>query len=397
MTDIAHPFAHPFYVMAKPVGPQCNLKCSYCYYLEKRRLFDRGPFRMSDALLQQFVRDYIEAQTSPNVLFTWHGGEPLLLPVSFYERALYWQQRYAGGRHIDNCIQTNGTLINDEWAAFFSRNRFLVGVSIDGPQSVHDALRPHSFDRVMRGITLLNRYGVEWNAMATVNSLNVGRPLEFYRFFKQIDCHYLQFTPIVERYWPATHRLLAADEQGGEMTETSISSQQWGTFLCAIFDEWVRHDVGTTFVQLFDATLANWAGVVPGICSLAPVCGQCAALEHNGDLYSCDHFVFPAYRLGNIRHQSITAMMYGERQRLFGQRKLSALTRQCRECPYLHLCHGECPKNRFVTDCYGQPGHNYLCDGYRQFFAHSAPAMAYMKAALDEGRAPSDVMQSGQA
>ncbi|MBP3510566.1 MAG: anaerobic sulfatase-maturation protein [Prevotella sp.] len=389
----ATPFARPFYVMAKPAGSRCNLSCRYCYYLEKRKMYDEtGGFCMSDALLENFIRQYIEAQTAAEVLFTWHGGEPLLRPLAFYERALALQRRYAGGRHIDNCIQTNGTLIDDEWCRFFRDNGFLVGVSVDGPRRFHDPMRGGSFDSVMRGIGLLEKHGVEWNAMAVVNSLNVGSPLEFYSFFKSIGCRYLQFTPVVERR-DASRSLMPGLSEGGMLTNTSVSPEQWGAFLCTLFDEWVRHDVGKIFVQLFDATLANWAGVPPGICSLAPVCGHSSAMEYNGDLYSCDHFVFPEYRLGNILTDTITSMMYGARQTAFGNAKRAMLPRQCRECEFLFACNGECPKNRFVRDRYGNPGLNWLCAGYHRFFTHAAPYMDYMKAELDAGRAPANIME----
>lgn len=348
---------------------------------------------MPDDLLEDFTRQYIEAQTTPDVLFTWHGGEPLLRPLSFYRRAVGLQRRYARGRHVDNCLQTNGTLLTDEWCRFFRDEGFLVGVSIDGPRPFHDPLRCGSFDRVMHGIGLLVKHGVEWNAMATVNSLNAPHPVEFYRFFKSIGCRYLQFTPVVERTRGDGSPLSVPGwEEGGTLTSCSVTPDEWGAFACGVFDEWVREDVGEVFVQLFDATLANWAGVPPGVCSLAPVCGQAPAMEHNGDLYSCDHFVFPAYRLGNIRHSSVTEMMYGTRQRAFGEAKRSALPRQCRECRWLFACNGECPRNRFVRDCYGNAGLNYLCRGYRSYFEHVAPYMDFMKAELDAGRAPANVM-----
>lgn len=389
-----NPFSRPVYVMLKPAGSRCNLSCRYCYYLEKGRYYDEtGGFCMSDELLDLFTRQYIEAQTAPEVLFTWHGGEPLLRPLSFYRRALSLQRRYGRGRRIDNCLQTNGTLITEEWCRFFRDNGFLVGVSIDGPERFHDACRGKSFSRVMRGIELLERHGVEWNAMAVVNSVNVGSPLEFYRFFKSIGCRYLQFTPVVERTSvTGSGMLMPGMAEGGEVTKLSVSPEEWGDFLCVLFDDWVRRDVGSMFVQLFDATLANWAGVPPGICSLAPVCGQAAVMEFNGDLYSCDHFVFPEYRLGNIRHDTVTGMMYSRRQTAFGQRKRTALPRQCQECRWLFACNGECPKNRFVRDRYGNPGLNWLCGGYHRFFSHAAPYMDFMKAELDAGRAPANVM-----
>ena len=375
--SIAIPFGSPLYVMLKPVGSRCNLACNYCYYLEKGKLYP-GQASLSEELIETFIRQYIEAQTMPEVLFTWHGGEPLLQPLSFYRKALELQQRYARGRQIDNCLQTNGTLLTDEWCEFLRENRFLVGISIDGPQTYHDAYRCRSFEKVMRGIRLLQKHHVEWNAMATVNHLNADHPVEFYRSFKEIGCQYLQFTPVVE----PSH------------CDTSVTPEQWGRFICGVYDEWVKADVGQIFVQLFDATLANWAGEPPGICSMSPTCGKAAVMEANGDVYSCDHFVFPEYRLGNIRQQSLTEMLYGERQQQFGRNKRASLPRQCRECRFLFACHGECPKNRFVKDKYGEPSLNYLCKGYQQFFAHVAADMDFMKAELDAGRSPANIMNS---
>ena len=376
--SIAIPFGSPLYVMLKPVGSRCNLACKYCYYLDKGKLYpEQAP--LSEELLETFIRQYIEAQTMPEVLFTWHGGEPLLQPLSFYRKALELQQRYARGRQIDNCLQTNGTLLTDEWCEFLRENRFLVGISIDGPQTYHDAYRCRSFDKVMRGIRLLQKHNVEWNAMATVNHLNADDPVGFYRFFKEIGCQYLQFTPVVERV---------------SQRDTSVTPEQWGRFLCGVYDEWKQKDIGQIFVQLFDATLANWAGEPPGICSMSPTCGRAAVMEANGDVYSCDHFVFPEYRLGNIRQQSLTEMLYDERQQQFGRNKRAGLPRQCRECRFLFACHGECPKNRFLKDKYGEPGLNYLCKGYQQFFAHVATDMDFMKAELDAGRSPANLMNS---
>lgn len=364
------------YVMVKPVGSRCNLSCRYCYYLDK----GSGQV-MDEALLEEFTRQYIEAQTVPQVLFTWHGGEPLLKSLSFYQRALELQQKYARGRQIDNCLQTNGTLLNDEWCRFFHDNRFLIGISIDGPQALHDAYRHTrqggaSWHEVMRGIQLLKQHGVEWNAMATVNAVNVEQPQVFYRFFREIGCDFLQFTPVVEPDKPAC----------------SITADQWGRFLCAVYDEWVRQDVGRVFVQLFDATLANWCGVMPGVCSMSATCGHAVAMEADGTVYSCDHFVRPEYRLGNIRQQPLVALLYSERQQQFGRSKQTSLPQQCRECRWLFACHGECPKNRLQNDCYGNPGLNWLCRGYQQFFAHVAADMDWMKAELNAGRAPANIM-----
>lgn len=395
------PFSRPLYIMAKPAGALCNLACDYCYYLEKSKLYPHHPASvMSDELLEKFVEEYILSQTVPQVLFTWHGGETLMRPLSFYQKAMDLQRKYADGRMIDNCIQTNGTLLTDEWCRFFHDNHWLVGVSIDGPQKYHDAYRKNrrgapSFAQVMKGIELLNKYNVEWNAMAVVNRLNADAPLEFYHFFKQIACRYIQFAPVVERILPhADGRHLAAVDEGNSegLASFSVLPGQWGDFLCTLFDEWVRKDVGSYFIQLFDATLANWVGEPPGVCTLAPVCGQAGVMEFNGDVYACDHFVFPQYKLGNIYSDSLVGMMYGERQRRFGEAKRASLPGQCRQCPYLFACNGECPKNRFCTTKDGEPGLNYLCKGYYQFFAHVAPYMDFMKNELLAQRPPANIM-----
>ena len=352
-------------------------------------------------MLEKFIKEYIEAQTSPNVLFTWHGGETLMQPIAFYQKALELQRIYARGRHIDNCIQTNGTLITPEWCQFFRANGFLVGVSIDGPQEFHDKYRrttanQPTFHKVMKGIDMLNQYGVEWNALAVVNDFNVDHPLEFYHFFKEIGCHYIQFSPVVERNIQRSDGLHLAPgmQEGGELMDFSITPLQWGQFLCAIFDEWVRHDVGEYYIQLFDATLANWVGEAPGVCVLAKECGHAGVMEHNGDVYSCDHFVYPEYLLGNLHDKTITEMMYSAKQNEFAQIKSRMLPQQCKECRFLFACNGECPKNRFVRDRYGNPGLNYLCPGYRQFFEHVAPYMDFMANELLNNRAPANIMNN---
>ncbi len=395
-----NPFARPMYIMLKPAGALCNLRCKYCYYLEKNELYKRqGNHVITDELLEKFVKEYIEAQTTPNILFTWHGGETLMRPISFYRRALELQRIYSHGRQIDNCIQTNGTLLNDEWCEFFKQNNFLVGVSIDGPQEFHDEYRKTgtgrpTFRDVMKGINLLNKHGVEWNALAVVNDFNADYPLDFYHFFKEIGCRYIQFTPIVERITtrPDNLRLAPGMQEEGMLADFSITAGQWGNFLCTIFDEWVHHDVGEYYIQLFDATLANWVGQAPGICTMAEECGHAGVMEFNGDVYSCDHFVFPEYKLGNLHDQTIFEMMNGQRQREFSRMKKQMLPQQCRECRFLFACHGECPKNRFVRDKYGIPGLNYLCQGYYRFFKHVAPYMDFMKNELENHRAPANVM-----
>ena len=400
MTSTAVPFGKPLYVMLKPAGSLCNMACKYCYYLEKGNLYKQYKDHViSDELLEKFVKDYIESQTLPQILFTWHGGETLMRPISFYKKALALEKRYARGRQIDNCIQTNGTLLTEEWCEFFKENNFLVGVSIDGPQEFHDEYRrtrsgKPSFQKVMNGIHLLNKHGVEWNALAVINDFNADYPLEFYHFFKDIHCKYIQFTPIVERIENRTDGLTLAPgmQDQGELADFSITADQWGNFLCTIFDEWVRKDVGNYYIQLFDATLANWAGVAPGICDMAKECGHAAVMEFNGDVYCCDHFVYPEYKLGNLHQKTLTEMLYSKRQKDFGEMKYKSLPRQCKECEFLFACHGECPKNRFLKDKYGEFGLNYLCKGYYRFFKHVAPYMDFMKKELDAHRPPANIM-----
>ena len=399
--NIATPFAKPLYVMLKPAGAHCNLACKYCYYLEKNNLYQNSHRHlMSDEMLEQFTREYIEAQTMPQVLFTWHGGEPLMRSIDFYKKALALQKKYAHGKQIDNVIQTNGTLLTDEWCEFFAKNHWLVGISIDGPQEYHDHYRvtpagKPSWEKVMQGIQLLKKHRVEWNAMAVVNAYNAEHPLEFYHFFRDNGCQYLQFTPIVERLTEHEDgRTLAslADDREIPLADASVTPQLWGNFLCTIFDDWVRHDVGKTFVEIFDCTLANWMGVLPGICAYSKECGHAGVMEHNGDVYSCDHFVFPEYKLGNIREQSLIDMLYGEKQQAFSRLKHTSLPRQCKECDMEFACHGECPKNRFEKDKYGEPGLNYLCQGYYQYYTHVAPYMDFMKRELLAQRPPANIM-----
>lgn len=404
MTDnIATPFAKPLYVMLKPAGAHCNLACKYCYYLEKNNLYDKSHRHiMSDEMLEQFTREYIEAQTMPQVLFTWHGGEPLMRSIDFYKKALTLQKKYARGRRIDNIIQTNGTMLTDEWCEFFAQNNWLVGISIDGPQEYHDHYRltttgNPSWQKVMHGIELLKKHHVEWNAMAVVNAYNANHPLEFYHFFKENGCQYLQFTPIVERLTKHQDgRTLAslADDKEIPLADFSVTPEQWGNFLCAIFDEWVRNDVGKMFVEIFDCTLANWMGVLPGICAYSKNCGHAGVMEHNGDVYSCDHFVFPEYKLGNIRDHTLIEMLYGDKQHAFSRLKHTSLPRQCKECDMEFACHGECPKNRFEKDKYGELGLNYLCKGYYQYYSHVAPYMDFMKRELQAQRPPANIMEA---
>ncbi|MDR2388187.1 MAG: anaerobic sulfatase-maturation protein [Tannerellaceae bacterium] len=382
----ATPFARPLYVMLKPVGATCNLRCNYCYYMEKRALYGPGErFVMSDELLERFIVEYLSAQTASEVLFTWHGGEPLMRPIEFYRKALQWQKKYGRGKRIDNSIQTNGTLLNVDWCRFLAENRFLVGISIDGNEHMHNRYRlmrdgRPSFSGVMRGVELLKKHGVEFNVMGVVNDYNVAYPLEFYHFFKRLGAHFIQFTPIVE----TLH---------GAPAPWNVPAEKWGDFLIALFDEWVRKDVGTYFVQYFDATLANWMHLPPGVCSLAETCGHAGVMEFNGDVYSCDHYVFPSHKLGNLSTHTLTEMMYSDRQLRFGADKRETLPRQCLECAYLFACHGECPKNRIDQTATGEKGLNYLCRGYYKFFRHVSPYMDFMKRELLAERSPANIMR----
>ena len=397
------PFAKPLYVMLKPIGSQCNMDCDYCYYLEKANLYgDANRHVLSEALLEKFIKQYIESQTMPQVMFTWPGGENLMPPLSFFKTAIEAQKKYGSGRQIDNSIQTNGTLLNDDWCEFFKENNFLVGISIDGPQEFHDEYRRDrmgrpSFHKVMKGIRLLQKHGVEYNIMAVVNDYNVDYPLEFYRFFKEIGAQFIQFTSIVERLKKTNSPLKLATAKDSpkdvDLAHFSVSPEKWGTFLCAIFDEWIKEDVGNIFIQIFDSTLANWVGEQPGLCTMAKTCGHAGVMEFNGDVYACDHYVFPEYWLGNINGTSLTSMMYSEKQLKFGNDKFDALPQQCRECEFLFACYGECPKNRFVNDKYGNAGLNYLCKGYYKFFSHVAPYMDFMKNELLNKRPPANVMK----
>ena len=396
------PFAKPLYVMLKPIGSKCNLDCDYCYYLEKSDLYPSKPQVMSEELLERFIQQYIESQTQREVMFTWHGGETLMRPLSFYRKAVELQKKYGRGRQIDNSIQTNGTLLNDDWCIFLKENNFLVGISIDGPQTFHDEYRRDkmgrpSFHRVMKGIELLQKHGVEFNCMAVVNDYNADYPLEFYQFFKEIGCQYLQFTPIVERLRKSKSPLKLAtaqeEDNEAELAPYSVTADKWGNFLCSIFDEWIKEDVGKIFIQLFDSTLANWVGEQPGVCTMAKTCGHAGVMEFNGDVYACDHYVFPEYRLGNIYSKTLTSMMYSDEQQNFGKDKFDKLPQQCSECDMLFACYGECPKNRFIRDKYGNKGLNFLCDGYYHFFHHVAPYMDYMKQELLARRPPANVMK----
>lgn len=399
--------------MTKPVGSKCNLDCSYCFYLEKERLYGApGSLRMTPEVLETYIRDYIAAQPGPIVSFAWQGGEPTLLGVDFFREAVALQTRYARGKRIENAFQTNGVLLDDAWGDFLAQHRFLVGLSIDGPAPLHDAYRVDkggkpTFGRVMAGLQVLKKHGVEFNTLTTVHRKNSLQPVEVYRFLREIGSGYLQFIPIVERSAPDPKEgdlWLAAPPDNADaasldarVTPWSVRPVDFGNFLCRIFDEWVRRDVGKVFVQQFDAALANWTGHPAGICVFSENCGRNLAIEHNGDIYSCDHYVYPRYHLGNLLNTSLAAMVDSPQQRAFGQAKSSTLPRYCRECPVKFACHGECPKHRFLRAPDGEAGLNYLCAGYKKFFAHIDSPMRTMSALLSMRRAPAVIMQTPRA
>ena len=398
------PLSFPLYVMAKPVGPLCNMDCEYCYYLEKSELFTgRKGYKITDELLERFTNEYINCQTAPFVQFMWHGGEALLRGIDFYRKAIRLQQQYGRGREISNCIQTNGLLLNDEWCRFFKDNNFLVGISIDGPERVHDHYRKDcggrgTFRRVMRSIELMQKHEVEFNTLSVINDYNVKYPVEIYRFFKEIGSRYMQFTPIVERLGTRDDglELLTADDNPNDsgIASWSVSPLAYGNFYIRIFNEWVRHDVGAYYVQLFDATLACMFGEQPGVCLYAKTCGHALAMEHNGDVFACDHFVYPEYLRGNILHDSLVGITLSDVQRRFGNDKHNRLPMQCLQCRFLGLCNGECPKNRIAITSDGEYGLNYLCPGLKMYFDHVYPYMKFMVEELRNERPPANIMQS---
>lgn len=382
-----------FHVMTKPRGAICNLDCKYCYFLSKERLYPDSDFRMSETLLEEYTRQYISAQNVPEVTFAWQGGEPTLMGLAFYRQAVRYQQKHRQpGMHIFNTLQTNAVTLDDEWCAFFAENDFLVGVSLDGPAHLHDFYRVDkggnpTFDRVMAGIDLLKKHQVEFNILTTVHAANGDHGLETYRFLRdEVGTTFMQFIPIVER---ANH---TGYQEGDSVTERSVGAKQYGDFLIAIFEEWVRHDVGRVFVQIFDVALAAWSGGRPGLCIHEETCGTALAIEHNGDVYACDHYVEPNYLMGNINMIPLESIVASEGQIRFGQAKRDTLPRYCRECSVRFVCNGGCPKDRFITTPDGDPGLHYLCEGYKAFFTHIDGAMRFMANELKHRRPPSNVM-----
>ena len=385
-----------FATMVKPVGSACNLDCAYCYYRDKAEIYSSRQAVMSTDVLESYIRQYLETVNLPVVTFCWHGGEPLLAGIDFYRKAVELQQRYAAGRQIENTLQTNGVLVNDEWCSFFRENSFLVGVSLDGPKDIHDAYRRDcggipTYDRVIAAVEKMYRN----NVLATVNSMSEGRGREVYGFLRGIS-NFIQFLPVVEYVQMREGKrplIVSPDAEDAVPAPWSVSAKGFGKFMCDVFDEWIKCDVGSRFVQLFDVTLANWCGVPPSLCAFCETCGDAPVVEHNGDVYSCDHFVYPEYRLGNIMSSTLADMYTSQEHQAFGRDKREALPMECKRCAYSFLCRGECPKHRFAVARNGEPYMNTLCEGYKEFFRHSDPYMRHMKMLLQKECSPMEVMQ----
>lgn len=393
-----------FHVMAKPTGPICNLDCKYCFYLEKEKLYpENSNWAMGEDVLEDFVRQYIEGQQAGVVSFAWQGGEPTLLGTRFFRKVVDLQKIYAQGKRIENSFQTNGILLDDEWCEFLAENNFLIGLSMDGPRELHDCYRVDkggqpTFDRVIRGLECLKKHEVEFNTLTVVHRKNSYFPTEVYRFLKEIGSGFMQFIPIVERIAPVQDPAgLVLIRPGGaekaQVSPWSVEALQYGKFLSAIFGEWVRQDVGRYFVQTFDVALESWLGLDQSLCVFRKTCGTALAIEHNGDLFSCDHYVYPENKLGNITEQSLEAMVNSSQQLEFGAAKQESLPRYCRECPVRFACNGECPKHRFIRTPDGEEGLNYLCAGYKLFFQDIDPYMRFMAEELSHRRPPANVME----
>jgi uncharacterized protein len=380
-------------VIAKPMGPDCNLNCRYCFYLEKKKLFSAGAsHRMSSEVLEEFIRQYIESQDFPEVHFVWQGGEPTLLGVDFFHKAVVLQKKYAAGKRVTNSIQTNGTLLDDKWCELLSANGFLVGLSIDGPETLHNRYRVDrqgrpTFSRVMRAVDLLKKHDTRFNTLTVVNDVNSRNPLKLYRFLKEVSEGFIQFIPLVERSPGKTARDLgmkldmppgAEPGSGPPVTPWSVKPGRFGEFYVRIFDEWVRQDVGKIFVQFFDVALGNWLGSGSGLCQFAPTCGHSGLLEHNGDLYACDHYVYPQYKLGNIFEKPLNELIDSDQKRRFNSFKKSSLPPYCLACNVLFACNGDCPKHRFLRTPDGERGLSYLCPAYRRIFNHMDPFFRIM-------------------
>jgi uncharacterized protein len=392
------------HIMTKPIGPVCNLNCKYCFYLEKEKLYPgTRHWAMPAETLERYIQQYIAAQQADEVHFAWQGGEPTLLGVDFFRAIVALQQKHSGGKSIHNALQTNGTLVDNEWGEFLAEHKFLVGISIDGPRELHDHYRVDkgnapTFDRVMRGLNTLKTHNVDFNTLTVVNRHNSQFPLEVYRFLKEVGSGFMQFIPVVERSAaePQPNGLVLIQpsfNSTAEVTEWSVEPLAYGSFLARIFDEWVKKDVGRYFVQQFDVALESWMGMEQSLCVFRGTCGSALAMEHTGDLYSCDHFVYPENKLGNIAESDLGQMVRSEQQIRFGLDKRDSLPRMCRECDVRFACNGECPKHRFLTTPAGEPGLNYLCAGYKHFFHHIDPYMQFMASELRSGRPPANIMR----
>ena len=382
-----------FHVLAKPTGPICNLDCEYCFFLSKESLYPGDRFHMSDDVLDAYIRQLLESQPGPEVTIAWQGGEPTLIGIEFFRRALALAERYRRpGQVLHHTIQTNGTLLNDEWCELFAAEGFLVGLSVDGPPELHDTYRVDkrgnpSSSKVLRGLELLQSHHVEFNVLCTVNAANQHRPVDVYRYFRDdLGARFVQFIPIVERDNESGF------QEGDTVTDRSVDPDAWGDFLIGVFDEWVTRDVGTVFVQTFDAALASWMQLPASVCIFGETCGNAVALEHNGDLYSCDHFVEPDHLVGNITRTHMVELMASPQQRAFGNAKRDTLPRFCRECEVRFACNGECPKNRFTLTPDGEPGLNYLCAGYKSFFNHVDGVMKILADLVRRGHYADEVM-----
>lgn len=391
-----------FSSMFKPIGSTCNLECTYCYYIDKTQtVYNNIPPSKSLEILEEYTRQYIDANEVPEVTFTWHGGEPLLAGLDYFRKAMEFQRRHSGGKKIINSLQTNGMLLNADWCRFFHDNRFLIGVSIDGPRDIHDAYRVNkagrpTFDKVMDGINQMAQFRVEYNTLSVVNRMSEGRGAEVYQFLKSIGSRFMQFLPVVEHVLPANGNgrpvIVKPGTEGSVMASWSVSSPGYGHFMTDIFDVWVLSDVGTYFVQAFDMTLAQWVGAKPGLCIYSETCGDALVVEHNGDVYSCDHFVYPEFKLGNILEDELTDLYRSQKQFDFGIKKRNNLPSQCRRCEYYFACRGECPKHRFLKTKNGEENLNALCEGFKHYYFHVAPYMEHMKNLLFNKKAPALVM-----
>jgi uncharacterized protein len=391
-----------FHIMAKPTGAICNLDCEYCFYLEKEKLYPSVKnWAMPEDVLEKYIKEYIQSQKVPEIIFAWQGGEPTLLGRDFFKKAVQLQRKYADGKKIENTFQTNGILLNDEWCSFFSENNFLIGLSIDGPREIHDKYRVHkggqpSFDKVMSGLEYLKKHKIEFNTLTCVQKDNAYKPLEVYEFLKEIGSKFMQFIPIVERKSmnevSELKLVQPSYKEEAMVTDWSVEPLQYGKFLMEIFDRWVRNDVGKYFVQIFDVSLGLWHGLSSSLCVFKETCGQALAMEHNGDVYSCDHFVYPENKLGNIMEESLNKIVDSEQQRQFGTNKKTKLPQFCIDCYVRFACNGECPKHRFIKTPDSEEGLNYLCESYKYFFHGIAPYMRFMSNELANKRAPANVM-----